>query len=73
MNKWASTDGSAIGRLPTERDGHDIDLRPGFDVDQPVALYHYFSAYPPTLRFRQFRGRDVPARTIRERGNPASI
>jgi hypothetical protein len=56
-----------------ERDRHNADLSSSFDVDQPVALYHHLCAYPPTLRFQQFRRGDVPATAIGERGNAASI
>jgi hypothetical protein len=59
--------------LGGERDWHNADLNSSLDVDQPVALYHHLCVYPPTFRFQQIGGGDVPASTIRERSNAASI
>jgi hypothetical protein len=62
--------GSAFGG---EWDGDDVKLHPGFNVCQLVALYHHLCAYPPIFRFQQLGGGDVPACSIRERSDAASI
>jgi hypothetical protein len=46
---------------------------PSGNRDQASSLYHHLCAYPPTFRFQQSGGGDVPATTIRERSNAASI